>query len=117
MSPRRSRRGDGAFKIVQRTVGERTVLVVRGNLDNVHAPELGRAVHRALASRPQHVVIDLCQVPFVDYRGLSVLLNARRRAQRLRIEISLACDVPRTLRLLERMRLHRAFHIHTGDGL
>jgi anti-anti-sigma factor len=116
MSPGGPGRQDGAFKVAQRTVGRRTVLAVRGDLDGTHAPELGRAVQRALAGRPQHVVIDLCQVPFVDYRGLSVLLNARRRAQRLGVEISLACDVPRTLRLLERMRLHRAFDIHPADA-
>lgn len=116
-SPRWSGRADGASRVAQRTVGKRTVLLVRGDLDDIHAAELGRAVQRALATRPQQLVIDLCQVAYIDYRGVSVLLNARRRARRLGVEVSLACDVPRTLRLLERLRLHRAFDIHSADGL
>ena len=116
MSTRRSGRVDGPFDVALRTVGRRTVLQVRGDLDSVHAPELGQAVHRALATRPQQLVIDLCHVAFVDYRGLSVLLNARRRAGVLGVRVSLTCDVPRTLRLLERMRLNRAFEIHPARG-
>jgi anti-anti-sigma regulatory factor len=49
-------------------------------------PEVGRAVHVALAGKPQRLVIDLCAVAFVDYRVLSVLLNARRRALGLGVE-------------------------------
>lgn len=113
---RRSEYADGVFTVAQRVVGQRTVLQVRGDLDSIHAPELGQAVHRAVATKPQQLVIDLCRVPFVDYRGLSVLLSASRRARRFGVDVSLTCDVPSTLRLLERMRLHRAFEIHPTNG-
>jgi anti-anti-sigma factor len=84
---------------MQRTVGRHTVLAVHGDLTHPHAPELGSAVRHALASNPQRLMIDLCDVAFVDWRGLSVPLNARRRSLRLGVELNLACDVPATLRL------------------
>lgn len=107
---------DGAFEVAHRTVGRRAVLLVRGELDGTNAPELGRAAHRALASKPHQVVIDLCKVAFIDYRGLSVLLNARRRARHLGIDLSLACDVPSTLRLLKHTRLDRDFDLHATSA-
>ncbi len=112
-----SRPRAGGFTVAQRTGGQRIVLLVRGNLDCIHAPELGRAVHCALATRPQQLVIDLCQVAVVDQRGLSVLLSAYRRARRVGVKVSLACDVPSTRRLLERMRLGRDIDIQPTNGL
>jgi anti-anti-sigma factor len=114
---RTTRRRATAFTVEHQIVGQRTVLLVGGDLDAIHAPELARAVHRALATRPEQLVIDVCHVAVVDYRGLAVLLNAHRRARRLGVKLSLACDVPSTRSLFERMRLDRYFDIHTTDGL
>jgi anti-sigma B factor antagonist len=114
---RRERPGaDGAFQVIHRRVERHSVLLVRGELDDTHAPEVGRAVHRALATNPQRLVIDLSAVAFVNYRGLSVLLSARRRELRLGVELSLACDVPSTLRLLAQTRLDRDFEIHATSA-
>jgi len=57
-------------------------------------------------------VIDLCRVPFVDLRGLSVLLSARRRALQAGVELRVACDVKSTLRLLALARLDRDLDVH-----
>ena len=111
MSRRPLMGADGAFNVVQRTVGRQTILAARGELTHSHAPELARAVHHALATKPQPLVIDLDDVALVDWHGLFVLLNARRRSLRLGVELSLACEVPATLRLLARMPLDRDFDI------
>jgi anti-anti-sigma factor len=102
---------DGAFEVTHRHWGHASVLDVCGELDLAHAPALGIAVHQALGTNPRRLVIDLCRVPFIDPRGLSVLLSARRRALGAGVELILACDVKTTLRLLALTRLDRDFDI------
>lgn len=102
---------DGSFEVTHRHFDEASVLDVRGELDLAHASALGVAVNQALAANPRRLVIDLNGVPFVDTRGLSVLLGARRRALHAGIELKLACDVGSTLRLLALRRLDRDFDV------
>ncbi len=64
-----------------------------------------------LRERPARLVIDLNKLELLDSTGLSVLLNARRRAVRAGVELSLVCDVRATLRLLEITRLDRDFNV------
>lgn len=56
-------------------------------------------------------MIDLCRVSFIDPRGLSVLLSARRRALDAGVELILTCDVKATLRLFALTRLDRDFDV------
>lgn len=102
---------DPRFEVTHRICEKASVLDVRGELDLAHASTLGVAVNQALASNPQRLVIDLCRVPFIDPRGLAVLLGARRRALHAGIELRLACDVGSTLRLLALTRLDRDFDV------
>lgn len=102
---------NGACEITHRRYGRDGIVAVRGALDVTRAPALGIAVHRALATKPRRLVIDLCKVDVVDFRGLAVLLSARRRSLRLGVELRLACDVPSTLRLLAFTRVDRHFEV------
>jgi anti-anti-sigma factor len=101
----------GSFEITHRQFDGTSVLDVHGELDLAHAPALGVAVHQALGTTPSRLVIDLCGVTFVDPRGLSVLLSARRRARRVGVELRLACNVESTLRLLALTKLDRDFDV------
>lgn len=93
---------------MSRTVGRHSVLMVWGELHHLTAPSSPERF-TAHASKPHQLVVDLCKVAFIDYRGLSVLLNAPRRAHRRGINLTFVCDVPRTMRMLEHLRLDRDF--------
>ncbi len=87
------------------------ILVGHGELELRRAHRLDAAISRLLRDRPKQLVIDLCDVELVDSAGLAVLVHARRRTLRQRIRLTLVCDVPRTLRVLEITGLDRAFDI------
>jgi anti-sigma B factor antagonist len=97
-------------------VGEDTggvaVLALSGELDILRTPRLRVAINEALRARPAALVIDLCEVSFVDSTALALLLNAQRRATHQGIVMELVCDVARTLELLSLTRLDREFEIH-----
>jgi anti-sigma B factor antagonist len=88
------------------------VLALCGELDIARTPRLRVAINEILRARPTALVIDLCQVSFVDSTALALLLNAQRRATQHGIPLRLACDVPTTLELLSLTRLTREFEIH-----
>lgn len=96
----------------QARVGDTEILTVNGELDIARCPRLGVAINEVLRTRPRALVIDLCGVSFADSTALALLLNARRRTLRQRVELRLACDVPSTLRLLELTRLDREFEVY-----
>jgi hypothetical protein len=68
----RSRAGECRFQVIPRPLERHNALLIPGEIDDTRAPELNSG--EALAAKPQAVgdplVIDLCEVAFVDYRGL-----------------------------------------------
>lgn len=88
------------------------VLALSGELDIARTPRLRVAINEVLRARPSALVIDLCQVSFIDSTGLAQLLNAQRRATQQGIPLRLACNVATTLELLSVTRLDREFEIH-----
>jgi anti-sigma B factor antagonist len=57
-----------------------TVIAVSGELDLASADQLDKAIRDAEQSATGWIVIDLEDLSFLDSTGLSVLLQARRRA-------------------------------------
>jgi anti-sigma B factor antagonist len=106
------RRHPSEFEVVRRDLGTVCILVVRGGVDIARARQLGSTINDALGTTPERLVIDLCDVEFVDPTGLAVLVNARRRTLRQGIELRLVCDVPSTLRVLAITQLDRALDVH-----
>jgi anti-sigma B factor antagonist len=88
--------------------------VVRGELDMASSPRLGIAITEVLRTGPEALVIDICDVEFVDSTGLGVMLEARRRCRRQGAALRIACDVETTLRLLQLTRLDRDFDIYAS---
>ncbi len=105
----------GTFEVTRRDTGRLSVLVVRGAIDITRSHRLGSAIHEVLGDGPQQLVLDLCGVELVDSTGLAVLVDARRRALRQGIELRLACDAPRALKVLALTGLDRAFDIYPSS--
>jgi anti-sigma B factor antagonist len=70
---------------------EHAVLVahVAGEVDMVTGASLQRHIDKALATRPQRLIVDLSQVSFMSSTGLAVLINARRAATQQGITLQL----------------------------
>jgi anti-sigma B factor antagonist len=99
------------FEVARRDPSGLVVVMVRGALDVGHALHLSTALDDVLATGPRRLVVDLCAAELVDSTGLAVLVRARRRALRLGVEFTLACDVPGTLKVLALTGLDRSFNI------
>ena len=87
------------------------LISARGEVDLATSPQLAQAVATALSEGPKRLVIDLCEVGFLDSSGLAVLLQTRRRARPRHIALRIVCDVPSTLRVLTLTGLDRVFEV------
>jgi anti-sigma B factor antagonist len=67
--------------ISTRLESEVTVIAVSGEVDLASADQLDKAIRDAEQSATGWIVIDLEDLRFMDSTGLSVLLQARRRAR------------------------------------
>ena len=68
------------------------VIRARGEIDISTAPLLSAALRESVdRDSGDYVVVDLCDVSFIDSSGLSVLLNALRRLTRQGRSLSIEC--------------------------
>jgi anti-sigma B factor antagonist len=63
----------------ERPAPEVAVIAIAGQVDLYSAPELKRAVTRAIEDGAKQLVIDLTQTGFMDSSGLGVLVGAMKR--------------------------------------
>src|SRR5213078_766912 len=54
------------------------VLPLEGEIDLHVSPRVESSLASIIAKRPQHVVVDLSGVTFIDNSGLAILINARQ---------------------------------------
>ncbi len=80
--------------------GKQAELIVKGEVDVTNAPELRTAVHEALDSGIESLVIDISQVSYIDSTGIGVLVGARHRALDESINFEVLNPQPNVLRVL-----------------
>ncbi len=90
------------FSIGIETDGATCTIVMSGELDLGSAPALEAALDDA-QQQPRPIIVDLCDVTFVDSSGIRALLRAaelsRANAGRLRIRLGESSQVARILEL------------------
>lgn len=69
------------LELSTRSLGDRALVTVVGEVDLETASQLGDCALAALRDLSPHLVIDLTQVGFMDSTGLKVLLGVQRRAE------------------------------------
>ena len=67
-----------------RTVGDRTVVEVGGEIDVYTAPRLREQLVDLVADGKYHLVVDMERVDFLDSTGLGVLVGGLKRVARPR---------------------------------
>lgn len=87
------------LELVDEPVDERTqVIALRGEVDAVTAPKLGRRLFSLAEEGKKGVVLDLSSVTFLDSTGLGVLLNALRQLSQRGARLVLVCPTERVQR-------------------
>lgn len=101
-----------AFKIHVEATGEINVVAVQGDIDLDTALRFSEGLRSASSAGDGPVVVDLCEVPFMDSTGLHLLLNLLHRLTRQGRRMAVACSPSGVQRLFELTHLDAAFDLH-----
>jgi anti-sigma B factor antagonist len=90
----------------------RAVVRVAGEIDLYSAPTLFSHIVDVLRFGPQHLVVDLEEVSFIDSSGLNVLYRILKRARASDGSMRLVCSHTRIVRLFHISGTPRDFVVH-----
>ncbi len=99
------------FNISQHRLGDIRVVVPKREIDFLTAPQLREELDRAISEGHSKVVVDLCDVTFMDSSGAHALLEASKRLRALDRGFSVICIRGSVSRLLELLGLGSAFAV------
>jgi anti-anti-sigma factor len=85
-----------------------------GEIDVTNITAIKRALHLAMSQRPDHLVIDLQAVTFLDSAGLGLVLQAARGQQQAGSKISVVVREGGVRKLLDLIGLTALVHVITA---
>ena len=100
------------FSVSQHRLGDIRVVVPKREVDFLTAPLLQAELERAIAEGNSKVVVDLCDVSFMDSSGAHALLETSKRLRALGRGFSVICVRGSISRLLELLGLGDSFAVH-----
>lgn len=100
------------LSIAREELEDAVVLRAQGFLDLSTRLKLSTALNEVVTSDGRPVVVDLCDVTFLDSTGLGVLMNALRRLTRQRRDLRIACPPGNVRRIFELSGLDETFALH-----
>ena len=100
------------FSVSQHRLGDIRVVVPKREIDFLTAPLFQAELERAVADGEGKVVVDLCDVTFMDSSGAHVLLETSKRLRALDRGFSVICVRGSISRLLELLGLSDNFALH-----
>ena len=95
-----------------RDEGDRTVVVVGGEIDVYTAPKLREQLIDLVGVGRYRLVVDLEAVDFLDSTGLGVLVGGLKRVRAHDGSLSLVCTQDRILKIFRITGLTKVFPIH-----
>lgn len=78
---------DGGLQIAVSQTGVGTTIELEGAWDLAEQLRTRQAIGRALATRPECLVLDLSRLSFIDSSGLHAVIGLARRTQRLGVRL------------------------------
>jgi anti-sigma B factor antagonist len=97
-----------------RTEGDRTVVVVGGEIDVYTAPKLREQLIDLVSAGNYHIVVDMENVEFLDSTGLGVLVGGLKRVRAHDGSLRLVCTQERILKIFRITGLTKVFPIHAS---
>ena len=98
--------------VSQHRLGDIRVVVAKREIDFLTAPALVAELDRAINEGDGKVVVDLCDVTFMDSSGAHALLEASKRLRAMGRGFSVICVRGSISRLLEILGLGDRFALH-----
>jgi len=95
-----------------RTVDDRTVVEVGGEIDVYTAPKLREQLVELINSGHYHLIVNLEGVDFLDSTGLGVLVGALKRVRAHEGSLLLVCTQERLLKIFRITGLAKVFPIY-----
>lgn len=92
-------------------------IVIAEELDAKAAERLHTLLGDAMALRPNQLIIDLSDCPFIHAVAVEVLLDAHRRVWQTGGRLTLRSPSPRLRRILRAARVDHVFHITQSPPL
>ena len=99
-----------------RTEGDRTVVMVGGEIDVYTAPKLRDKITELVAAGTYHLVIDMEAVEFLDSTGLGVLVGGLKKVRAHDGSLHLICNQDRLLKIFLITGLAKVFVIHESTA-
>jgi anti-sigma B factor antagonist len=100
------------FAIRSETAESASIVSVQGELDLATTPQLENALLAAESDRGTDVVLDLCEVEFIDSTALRALILSAERLNEQGNELQVACGPGAVRRLFELTVLTAKFGMH-----
>ena len=100
------------FSVSQHRLGDIRVVVPRQEIDFLTAPAFVAELDRAIDEGRSKVVVDLCDVTFMDSSGAHALLNASKRLKAEDRPFAVICVRGSISRLLELLGLGDRLALH-----
>lgn len=97
-----------------RTVGDKTVLEVAGEVDVYTAPKLREKLVELVGDGKHHIIVDMTKVDFLDSTGLGVLVGGLKRVLAHDGSLALVCDQERILKIFRITGLTKVFGIYSS---
>jgi anti-sigma B factor antagonist len=97
-----------------RPAGDRTVVVVGGEIDVYTAPKLREQLVELVSNGDYHLVVDMEGVDFLDSTGLGVLVGGLKRVRAHDGSLRLVCTQERILKIFRITGLTKVFPIHSS---
>jgi anti-sigma B factor antagonist len=95
-----------------RVEGDRTVVVVGGEIDVYTAPKLREHLIDLVSGGSYNLIIDMENVDFLDSTGLGVLVGGLKRVRSHEGSLNLVCTQDRILKIFRITGLTKVFPIH-----
>jgi anti-sigma B factor antagonist len=95
-----------------RVEGDRTVVVVGGEIDVYTAPKLREHLIDLVSGGSYKLIIDMENVDFLDSTGLGVLVGGLKRVRSHEGSLNLVCTQDRILKIFRITGLTKVFPIH-----
>lgn len=98
------------------SIGNVNVLELSGSFDAYNAPAIRQWFEKAVTRKPACIIINLKEVSFLDSTGLSILVQALKRAREWEGDVRLCCLQQPVRIIFELTRLDRVFEIYNDES-
>ncbi len=82
-----------------------------GDVDLSSSRELQQTIKRAMEGKPERLIVDLTNVPYMDSSGVATLVEAMQIARKQSTRLVLCCMQSKVRSIFEIARLDRVFTI------